>query len=95
MGSHQSSKSKTKMSGKGAFYKSHRQYFEFFRNLFDLQLLKHALFGVSAKIQAAVSRNIGLKSQIIACETSKLNLFQTFLYQTSNFEGSPFLSQLT
>ena len=36
-----------------------------------------------------------LQNQIVACETSKKHLFQTFLFWTSNFEDSPFLSQFT
>ena len=43
----------------------------------------------------ASSPKNGREIQIIACETSKMHLLQTYLLWTLNFDDSPFLSQQT
>ena len=67
-------------SGKDAFYQSHRLKFEFSHCFLDLQLLKLTHVRVAAKNKAAASRKNNQKIQIIACEISKMHLFQTFFF---------------
>ena len=94
MGSHQSWKSKQKCMEQVHF-----------TSLIGYNLNFPANFGLAAAwflaeaamwsaLTAASPKN-GRNTQMIACETSKMDPLQTFLFWTLNFDNSPFLSQLT
>ena len=63
--------------------------------ILNLQLLDFHLKHQNGCILTAASPKNGRKIQIIACETSKLYLLQTFLFWTSFYDNSLFLSPLT